>query len=148
MATNLSKNFTLEELTKSGTATAKGIKNEPNKEQIENLTQLCKQILQPLRDEWNAPIFINSGFRCDKLNKAVGGATNSDHRFGCAADIQTKEDTIEKNKELFDLIVLMAKTGKIKNVRQIIDEKNYSWIHVSINNTHNKYKNAEVLHLK
>ena len=50
---------------------------------------------------------LSSGYRCDKLNRAVGGAKNSDHRFGAAADIHSVEDTYEANKELWDIIMEM-----------------------------------------
>lgn len=143
----LTKNFTLEELTKSSTAQRLKIDNTPSKKDIEYLTALCEKILQPIRDEWGAPIVVSSGFRCTKLNAAVGGAKNSDHRYGCAVDIHTVEDTVSSNKSLFNLILCMAKLGKIK-CRQIIDEYNYNWIHISINNEYNSHKNNEEVHIK
>lgn len=143
----LSKNFSLKELTNSATAIRKGIDNTPNKEQIDNLTRLCVEVLQPIRDEYGDSIIVSSGFRCDKLNAAVSGAKNSDHRFACAADIHTVSDSVEDNKKLFNLILDMAKKGKI-SCRQIIDEYNYNWVHVSINNKYNSKKNNEVLHIR
>jgi len=82
---------------------------------------------------------VTSGYRCDRLNRAISGAIHSDHVYGCAADIKTVTDTREDNKRLFDLIVQMSKDKEIV-CRQIIDEYNFDWIHVSINNKYNKYK--------
>jgi len=89
----LTKNFNLGELTHSITARNRGIKNEPNQEQIENLKALCEKVLQPLRDKINRSIIISSGFRSKELNTAIGGAKTSQHMAGEAADITlgTKE---------------------------------------------------------
>ena len=87
---NLSEHFSLRELTKTNT----GIKNVPNEVQVNNLKRLCKW-LERLRKKWNDlygdgddPIIINSGFRSPEVNKAVGGATLSNHLTGCAVDIR------------------------------------------------------------
>ena len=88
--TRLTPHFTLGELTKTNT----GIKNVPNEVQVNNLKRLCKW-LERLRKKWNDlygdgddPIIINSGFRSPEVNKAVGGATLSNHLTGCAVDIR------------------------------------------------------------
>ena len=88
---NLSEHFTLEELTKTNAKTADG--NIPSRVHIENLKRLCGW-LEMLRSEWNKrygegndPIIINSGYRSEAVNKAVGGAPNSNHLTGCAVDI-------------------------------------------------------------
>lgn len=86
----ISKNFTSEELTKSFTAERKGIVNIPNEEQLDNLIALVIEVLQPLRDLYQEPFKINSGFRCKELNKVVGGAKNSQHLEGKAVDISVK----------------------------------------------------------
>lgn len=149
MSTKLSPNFTYEEMIASGTAKSKGIDNTPKEQYlIDNMTALCVNILQPLREAWGDSIIVNSCYRCPKVNAAVGGAKNSDHMYAAAADIRTKENTPAKNKELFRLAELMIKQGKLKNVRQLIDEYGYKWIHLSTNHTKNSYKNAQILHLK
>ena len=86
----LSEHFSLAELTKTKT----GISNVPNEEQVNNLRRVC-QWLEKLRKRWNDlygegddPIIINSGFRSSEVNKAVGGATMSNHLTGCAVDIR------------------------------------------------------------
>ena len=68
----LSKNFSLKEMIKSGTATRLGLDNTPNEEQIENLKALCENILEPLREYYESrPIMISSGFRSEKLSEAM-----------------------------------------------------------------------------
>jgi hypothetical protein len=86
--TQLSKNFSLPELTHSNTAVAKGIDNTPTPEVIANLQILVDNILQPIRDKLGKPIKINSGYRSPAVNASVGGSTNSDHCRGQAADIE------------------------------------------------------------
>lgn len=140
----ITNNFSLEELYASSTAKKKGIDNTPSTKVIRYLEALANNVLQPIRDEWQAPIKVNCAYRCQKLNSAVGGAKNSDHLFGAAADITVGSK--EKNKQLFTLILSMVKQGKLK-CRQVIDESNFSWIHVSINNEYNKYKDNQILHL-
>ncbi|MCC8186484.1 MAG: D-Ala-D-Ala carboxypeptidase family metallohydrolase [Bacteroides sp.] len=84
----LSKNFKLEEFTRSETAAQKGIKNEPNPGQIEKICRLVVRVLQPLRDKHGSPLTITSGFRCPELNKAVSGVPTSQHTTGEAADVK------------------------------------------------------------
>ena len=90
--TRLSPHFTLGELCKTSAKTADG--NIPSHVHVENLRRLCGW-LEMLRDEWNRrygegndPIIINSGYRSEAVNKAVGGAKGSNHLTGCAADIR------------------------------------------------------------
>lgn len=84
---NLTRNFTLEELCFSTTATRSGIHNEPGANETECLRQLAVNILQPIRDYFNSPVTIRSGYRSAPLNRAVGGANDSQHMRGQAADI-------------------------------------------------------------
>ena len=83
----LSEHFTLEEMLHSETAEKKHIENRINAVEVNNLVRLCQKVLEPLREHFHQPIHINSGFRCQALNKAVGGATNSYHTKGRAVDI-------------------------------------------------------------
>lgn len=87
----LSKNFTLEELTRSSTAEANGIDNTPNEQHVENLRKLCEFVLQPVRDAWGVPLRINSGYRSPALNAILvrtnGASKTSQHMLGQAADI-------------------------------------------------------------
>ena len=133
------KYFTIRELTRSVTASNRKIDNTPSAEVVGNLTALVEKVLDPLREAWGAPIIVTSGYRCPKLNKAVGGAKTSQHMYGQAADIRTVSDTVEDNKKLFNLIV------KLKlPYDQLIDEYGYNWIHVSYGPRHRR----QALHLK
>jgi len=84
----LTNNFSLNEMTKSQTALRRGIDNQPNNNEIDNLRLLCEYVLQPVREHFGKPVSINSGFRSSKLNKAIGGSGTSDHCKGMAADIE------------------------------------------------------------
>lgn len=84
---SLSKNFKLSEFVKSPTASRLGIKNIPNSEVCGNLSILVAKLLQPLRDIYGLPMYVSSGYRCESLNRAVGGVKNSLHRLGKASDI-------------------------------------------------------------
>lgn len=118
------KYFTIKELTKSAKAQANGIDNTPGKEEINNLTQLVDKVLDPLREMYGKPIRVNSGYRCKKLNGLVGGVSNSQHLTGQAADISSYRNTKAENEILFNLIKKLP-------FDQLINEKDFSWIHVS-----------------
>ena len=137
------KNFSYDELIASSTAKRLGLDNTPSEEEKEKLRQLAEDILQPIRDAWKSPIIVNSGYRSEAVNKAVGGVSNSQHRLGEAADITIGGK--ERNRKLFNFIYKLINQGKIK-VGQLIDEYNYSWIHVSLPRK-NKVNN-QILHLK
>lgn len=136
----ITKNFSMEELVASNTARMKGIDNTPDKEVEARLVQLAQQVLQPLRDSYGKPIKISSGYRCQALNKAIGGVSTSQHLKGEAVDINNGQ--IE-NKKLFLLASKMIKEGVI-TVGQLIDEKGYKWLHISLPD--NKHRN-QILHL-
>lgn len=119
--------FTIEEMYASQTAKAKGIDNKPSIQQIINLVYLCAYVLEPLRVAMERPIKISSGFRCQRLNAAVGGVYNSQHMKGQAADIDIDGD-LKFGRKVFDYI---------KNhlpFDQLIWEHSASgtyWVHVS-----------------
>lgn len=130
------KYFTIEEMTKSSTATAKGIDNTPTKEVEDNLIKLIEAILDPLREWYGKPIRVNSGYRCEALNKAVGGSKSSQHLLGQAVDIDTGSKA--ENKKLFDYIKDNLEFD------QLIDEKHLSWVHASYHENNNR---KQVLYL-
>lgn len=130
------KYFTIKELCKSSTAVQKKIDNTPNSEIVNNLEQLVEFILDPLREKYGKPIIVNSGYRCLALNIAVKGSKTSSHLKGLAADITAGSP--KKNKILFDLIIQMDLPFD-----QVIDEKNFRWIHVSFS----KKPRKQILHL-
>lgn len=120
--------FTLEELCASNLANKLDIDNTPSQEVIENLNLLVDNILDPAREKLKEPIYVNSGFRCEELNKYVGGVKNSQHIRGEAADIycQHLSNLIEILKTLeCDQIIVYAgfvhvSYNKKKNRKQII----------------------------
>ena len=132
MATKLTKNFSLEELIASNTAKVKKIDNTPSEQIKKNLERLAKEVLQPIRDKYGYPITITSGYRCPKLNAAVGGVKNSQHLTGEAADIKCTSTT---KAALFKVIKTMIEKKELK-VGQLIWEygtkKEPNWIHVSL----------------
>lgn len=139
----LSRNFSLEELTHSSTADARGIVNYPDNQSIQNLKKLCNDVLQPIRDKYGKPIYITSGYRNPALNRAVDGSQTSQHLTGSAVDID-----VANNRELWDVIVSMIRSGEI-TVGQLIWEKGNSiapsWIHISLPTP---YKKNQILKLK
>jgi len=133
------KYFTISELTKSATASRRKIDNTPSAAVIANLTALVDNILDPLREAWGAPIIVTSGYRCVRLNAAVGGVKTSQHTLGQAADIRTVSDKPADNKRLFDLIVKLG-----LHYDQLIDEYGYNWVHVSYSSRNRR----QILHIK
>lgn len=116
----ITKNFTLEELT--GTKT--GLKNDPPQAAILWLKILAVSILQPIRDELGSAVYINSGFRCPAVNKAVGGANNSAHLYGRAADIRISSerqglvimDILRENPHVDKCLLEFTKNGKLSHL--------------------------------
>jgi zinc D-Ala-D-Ala carboxypeptidase len=94
----LTKNFSLYEMLYSNTANRLQIHEQyfPNEEVVERLTHLCQHVLQPLRNSLGQPIIITSGYRCRRLNQALGGSTNSQHIKGEAADLIVSKMTVEE----------------------------------------------------
>lgn len=133
------KHFNLDELIKSNTALRKGINNTPSKDVEKKLIRLIDEVLDPIREKYGKPIYVSSGYRCKQLNALVGGAANSQHTKGEAADIKT-----DNNKALFNLILRMIQDKQI-TVGQLIDEYNYTWIHISLPTVN---KQNQILHLK
>lgn len=123
------KYFTIEELTRSTTATAREINNTPTPEIKANLERLVEKVLDPLREKYGKPITVNSGYRCPELNKAVGGSKTSDHMNGFSVDITAsckKENAIlfQIIKDNFDFDQLIWEKG---------NSEYPDWIHVSYN---------------
>ena len=128
----LSKNFVLSEITRSNTANRLGIDNEPTKKDLENIQRLITNILQPMRDALG-PIRISSGYRNKELNVAIGGSSRSQHCKGEALDIQFWKDGQMCNKEIYDWIIDNA-----IEFDQMINEFDFSWIHISLKKANNR----------
>ena len=121
------KHFSISEMLKSDTAIKQRLWNGANLEVEENLRSLVEQVLDPLRERYGKPIYVNSGYRCPELNRLISGAINSQHMRGEAADI-----TAGSPAENLKLAHLIEEAGKFD---QLIYEKNSSagpqWLHVS-----------------
>lgn len=127
----LTKNFHLSEFTKSQTASRFGLNNNPSEEVIQNLKLLCEKVLQPIRDEWQKPVIISSGYRSWSVNQRVGGSKNSQHLKGQAADLEipsidnfTLAKWIEGNLNYDQLILEFYEGG------------NSGWVHVGYSTRH------------
>ena len=83
----ISKHISYKEATRSATALRLGIDNVPNEYHLQNMEMVAKKVFEPLREAVNAPIKINSFYRCEELNKAIGGSSKSQHCQGRAIDI-------------------------------------------------------------
>ena len=120
----LSPHFDLSEFTRSNTARLLKIDNVPNLQEIENLTNLCINVLEPARMITNAQVYITSGFRSPTLNHAVGGVPSSQHCKGLAADLRVYTQFYTDN-----LVSALKET----DFDQLIFEKSGArkWIHVS-----------------
>jgi len=141
---NLSKSFTLNELTKSQEATRLGIDNTPNEEQIQNLKILCEKILQPLRDFYGMPVSISSGYRSVALCEAIGSSAKSQHTKGEAADFEIFG---VPNKEVAEFIVKNLTYDQCILEFWNENEPNSGWVHCSysVNSNRKQYLKAEKL---
>lgn len=137
----LTENFDYEEFIHSDIADKYGIDNEPKRDDVKETIAQLALTLQKIRDHLGEPIHISSGYRCKELNDMIGGATSSDHLHGAAADIRCSD-----NKKLFGLILSMAQKGEIQ-CRQIINEHDLRWIHLSINSKWNSFKINQILNI-
>ena len=122
------KYFELAEFIKSETATKKKIDNTPTFEIVDHLSELVSSILDPLRGAYGKPVHVSSGYRCKKLNEAVGGVNTSAHQRGDAADLQAAnmadfkafvKEWLVRNRIRFDQCLLET-SGKAE------------WVHISI----------------
>lgn len=124
MATSITTHFTLEEMLTSQTAVRFRYNEQftPSEAIVRNLIALCENVLEPLRMILKRPVRVSSGYRCPRVNSKIGGATNSQHMQGQAADIQALNMNVE------DLFILI-KNSDIP-FDQVIQEFD-NWVHVS-----------------
>jgi hypothetical protein len=126
------KHFTLEELTHTNT----GLENTPTNEVVTNLQQLVENVLDPVREIYGKPITVNCGYRSPEVNRKVGGVANSQHLKGEAADISAGSK--RENAVLYEIIRLRGKFD------QLINEKDFSWIHVSYTKNRNRMQTLKL----
>lgn len=130
----LSKNFRLSELTKSSTALRRNIDNTPDHKVVYNLEYLCCRVLQPVRDHFELPVTVNSGYRSPELNAAVGSSSRSQHTTGMAVDFEIAgidnfivAKWVQDNLE-FDQLILEFYDGTPTS----------GWVHVSLKESGNR----------
>jgi zinc D-Ala-D-Ala carboxypeptidase len=125
----LTENFSLAELTKSQVAERKGISNNPSSDQISNLKKLAESVLQPLRNHYESPVIVTSGYRSAELCIHIGSSIDSQHCKGQAADLEiigvSNYDVFKWIKHNLDYDQLILEFWKGE------DEPNSGWIHVS-----------------
>jgi zinc D-Ala-D-Ala carboxypeptidase len=124
----LSKNLSLAEVMRSETAKRKGISNMPTPEHIENFKLLAEKIFQPIREHFGKPIHISSGYRSAALNKAIGGASSSQHCSGEAIDIDM-DGTDITNAQIFNYIKDNLEFDQL--IWEFGTDSNPDWVHVS-----------------
>jgi hypothetical protein len=137
----ITKNLTLQELINSNTAKAKGIDNSPTNEHLRNLIEIANNIFQPLRDGIGKPIRISSGYRSEKLNKAVGGSKTSQHNKGQALDLVATPGFT--NKDIFDYIKKHLEFDQM--IWEFGTDKNPDWVHVSYNKGKNRKQTLKAI---
>ena len=126
----ISKHLSLAEVSRSETAKRKGINNTPSGEHLANFKLLAENIFEPIREHFGVPIHISSGYRSKELNSAINGSLTSQHCQGEAIDIDMDGSTNGvTNKMVFDFI------KDNLNFDQLINEFNYSWVHVSFDSS-------------
>ena len=128
----LSKNFSRAEIEHSNTAKRLGISNEMSEKHLENMQRLIDNLIQPMRDAIG-PIRISSGYRSPKLNKAIGGASRSQHSKGEALDLQFWEKGKMNNRVIYEWVL---ESGV--EFDQMINEFDFSWIHISLKSRENR----------
>lgn len=124
----ISKHLELSELIRSESAKRHGIKNMPTPEHIENLKVLADKVFEPIREHFNVPIRISSGYRSKELNKKIGGSQTSQHSKGQAIDIDMDSTQIT-NKQIFDFVLNNLKFDQL--IWEFGNDNNADWVHVS-----------------
>lgn len=124
----ISDHITLKEATKSNTAIRRGIDNTPNDYELSNMENIAKNLFEPLREWVGGPIRINSFFRSEELNNAIGGSSRSQHCQGRAIDL---DDTFghKTNAEMFQYIKDNLSFDQM--IWEFGDNENPDWVHVS-----------------
>jgi len=135
--TELSKNLSLKEVTKSKTAISHGIPNSPTAEHLENLKMVAKHVFQPVRDFFGVRIYVSSGYRSRRLNKVLKRASaTSDHCYGFALDLDADVFEGVTNAEIFYYILDNLDFKQL--IWEFGDDEQPNWVHVSFDIKNNK----------
>lgn len=131
--------FKFIEMIRSSKGDEFGIDNFPNQCDIIDNIIFTMECLDNIREQYGKPLYISSGYRCDELNRKVGGVKTSQHTKGQATDINL--GSVEMNRDFFNWCC-----ANIKNlpIDQLIDESHYSWVHLSFTKECQRH---QVLHL-
>ena len=130
----ISEHLDLAEVTRSETAKRKGISNEPTAEHLENFKKLAENIFEPIRNHFNVPIHISSGYRSKALNTSIGGSLTSQHCSGEAIDIDMDGSSNGvTNKMVFDFIKSTLNFDQM--IWEFGNSTNPDWVHVSYEST-------------
>ncbi len=132
----ISANLTLKEVSKSLTATRRGIDNEPQGEHLTALINLANNVFQPIREHFAKPIFVSSGYRSPELNKAIGGSKTSQHCKGEAIDIDNDAREYPTNADIFWYVYDHLDFDQM--IWEFGDDKSPSWVHVSYKSEGNR----------
>ena len=132
----ISANLTLKEVSKSLTATRRGIDNEPKGSHLTALINLANNVFQPIREHFGKPIFVSSGYRSPELNKAIGGSKTSQHCKGEAIDIDNDSREYPSNADIFWYIYDHLEFDQM--IWEFGDDKNPGWVHVSYKSEGNR----------
>jgi len=139
----LSKNLSLNEVTKSNTAMRRGIDNSPTEAHIENLKYVAEKVFQPIRDHFGVPIYISSGYRSQALNEAIGGSPRSFHSHGMALDLdQDGRNKGVSNADVFYYIKENLPYTEL--IWEFGDNTNPDWVHVAIAKGREGEKNTKI----
>lgn len=125
-------NFSISELVFSDTAIKNNINNMPDVKALDNLLNLIFYLLQPVRNKFGS-LRVTSGYRCEKVNQFVKGATNSNHKYGCAADIIPLKATF---RQVYDFII-----DNLDYDECFIEQSNgKKWLHIAYRKGNNRKK--------
>jgi hypothetical protein len=126
----ISKHLNLAELTRSESAKRRGIDNKPTDEHLKNLKLLAENLFEKIREHFNTPIHISSGYRSAELNKAIKGSKSSQHCSGEAIDIDMDGSASNvSNADVFNYIKDHLQFDQL--IWEFGNSKNPGWVHVS-----------------
>lgn len=132
---NVSKHISLKEAVASNTAKRLGIDNYPPSDVLDKMRVTAENVFEPLREHFGEPIYISSFYRCEALNKAIGGSSKSQHCHGEAIDIDDIYSRA-KNSDFFDFIKYNVDFDQL--IWEFGDDNNPDWVHVSYKGKENR----------
>ena len=141
----LTANITLDELTKSQTAERKGINNNPNPKQIDNIKALAINILQPVRSHFDKPLIISSGFRCAQLCIEIGSVPTSQHVADDNAAAADFEIPGVDNRELARWIRSELEFDQLRLDFYKDNEPTSGWILCIYSTDHNRHQSLRAM---